>query len=293
MIYQAPEGFTFEPNNGLYFHMTTGINPETGESGQWVTWFYPQSGEYQQVFHATVQPAPVAATTQIPSSQPASFVPHKKGRFNPLMIVLPLLTLIIGLGLSFVLSYSKSEIPDGIIISKLTVESMPEMKPYHDNVSDESSELPIPDGYAVYEWDHYRYEGEWKNGMPNGWGTVTDLKDYGENNLNTTTGNFSNGLAHGEITYVMYWENDRTETFVFEANMGKAIADEIYSHESQMAIFTPGVIWGMQPWVQDVSPWDTSMGTTGGSIVTDVQDISVIPEEQGTPAEPALPESEY
>jgi len=45
-----PEGFTYDPNSGLYYILTYAPNPETGESGQWVTWFYPHNGEFKQVF---------------------------------------------------------------------------------------------------------------------------------------------------------------------------------------------------------------------------------------------------
>ena len=47
-----PEGFTHDPNSGLYYKTVPGTDPATGAQGTWVTWFYPETGEYKQQFHA-------------------------------------------------------------------------------------------------------------------------------------------------------------------------------------------------------------------------------------------------
>ena len=49
-IYSPPEGYTLDINSGLYFHSVEGNDLNTGKYGKWVTWFYPNSGEYKQVF---------------------------------------------------------------------------------------------------------------------------------------------------------------------------------------------------------------------------------------------------
>ena len=46
-----PEGFILDPGSGLYFISTPGNDPATGASGQWVTWYYPDTGEYLQQFY--------------------------------------------------------------------------------------------------------------------------------------------------------------------------------------------------------------------------------------------------
>jgi len=46
-----PEGFIFDHSNGLYYQAIPGTDPATGVSGSYVTWFYPQTGEYKQQFY--------------------------------------------------------------------------------------------------------------------------------------------------------------------------------------------------------------------------------------------------
>ncbi|MDR2547125.1 MAG: zinc ribbon domain-containing protein [Lachnospiraceae bacterium] len=46
-----PEGFLLDPNTGYYYKAMPGNDPATGISGMWYTWFYPESGEYQQQFY--------------------------------------------------------------------------------------------------------------------------------------------------------------------------------------------------------------------------------------------------
>jgi len=88
---QIPVGFTHDPGSGLYYKTTPGDNPDTGESGQWTTWFYPQSGDYQRTFFAS-EPIPVSFEADPPSSGK-----NKK----LLMILIPAIAIVIGLGIAF------------------------------------------------------------------------------------------------------------------------------------------------------------------------------------------------
>ncbi len=48
--YQAPEGYLYDPETGLYYSQVTAVD-ERGSRMQVVTWFHPDTGEYeQQVF---------------------------------------------------------------------------------------------------------------------------------------------------------------------------------------------------------------------------------------------------
>ena len=49
MVYAPPDGYSLDPESGLYYSSAMGADPETGTPVQWVTWFDANSGEYQQV----------------------------------------------------------------------------------------------------------------------------------------------------------------------------------------------------------------------------------------------------
>jgi hypothetical protein len=121
--YQIPEGFTLDPNSGLYYQLTPGMNPETGETGQWTTWFYPDTGDYQQQFHAD-QPAPGTAVRYAQTAKPMQSkqtkqkpATHKKGRLKPLAIVLPVIALIVGAAIFFTqFGNQGNAVPDGVLL---------------------------------------------------------------------------------------------------------------------------------------------------------------------------------
>jgi len=81
-----PEGFTYDQGSGLYYLNTAAPNPETGETGSWVTWYYPQTGEYKQVF--APDPIQPAGTAQIK--------PKAKVKLSPLNFIIPLAALLLG-----------------------------------------------------------------------------------------------------------------------------------------------------------------------------------------------------
>jgi len=82
-----PEGFEYDPNSGLYFILTKTPNPETGDHGQWLTWFYPKTGEFKQDF----MPDPI----QPPVVRKPVKKPVKKS-INPLMVMIPVIGLLTG-----------------------------------------------------------------------------------------------------------------------------------------------------------------------------------------------------
>jgi len=48
---EIPEGFKLDDNSSAYYKVMPGKNPKTGEQGEWYTWFYPDTGDYQQQFY--------------------------------------------------------------------------------------------------------------------------------------------------------------------------------------------------------------------------------------------------
>ncbi|MCL2079874.1 MAG: zinc-ribbon domain-containing protein [Oscillospiraceae bacterium] len=47
-----PEGFIYDAESALYYIITPGFDPRTGQNGNWTTWFRPDTGEYYQHFEA-------------------------------------------------------------------------------------------------------------------------------------------------------------------------------------------------------------------------------------------------
>jgi hypothetical protein len=104
--YAAPDGFILEPNSGQYYMITPGQNPDTGEDGEWTTWYNPNGGGFSQTFRALapipgLMPAPVAVSEK------------KKSKASSVLayIVFPLLALFIGAGAAFVLGDGLSLLP--------------------------------------------------------------------------------------------------------------------------------------------------------------------------------------
>jgi len=62
--YQAPEGFTFDPNSEQYYNSVVVDDPSTGKKVQWVTWFDANTGQYEQI------PYPMEETSELPHEQP-------------------------------------------------------------------------------------------------------------------------------------------------------------------------------------------------------------------------------
>jgi hypothetical protein len=131
--YQIPEGFTLDPNSGLYYQLAPGMNPETGETGQWVTWFYPATGDYQQQFHATLPTQPMQS--QQPNEKP---VPHKKSRLKLMLIILPIIGLLVGAGIFFMqFGGQGNAVPDGVLLVNQDNASMPILRSYSDYIAGE------------------------------------------------------------------------------------------------------------------------------------------------------------
>ena len=88
-----PEGFSQDPYSSLYYITTVAPNPETGELGQWVTWFYPETGEYKQQFTPDPSQPALAGTLDKRTS---------KQKLSPLYFIIPAIGLIAGVLIAFI-----------------------------------------------------------------------------------------------------------------------------------------------------------------------------------------------
>jgi len=133
--FQPPPGFIFDPNSGMYYQSVAGNDPATGQAGNWVTWFNAGTGEYvQQFYPVVVQQQVVQQQTTPPFGHPSregnyahagyqqqmqqqqmqqqqmqqqqmqqQYAGLQPQKLNPLLYLIPVVSLIIGVGLAFVL----------------------------------------------------------------------------------------------------------------------------------------------------------------------------------------------
>jgi len=93
--FQPPPGFVFDPNSGLYYQSVPGNDPVTRQTGNWITWFNTGTGEYTQQFYPAAPVAPVVQQQQYATPQ--------SQRLNPMLFLIPVASLVIGMGLAFIL----------------------------------------------------------------------------------------------------------------------------------------------------------------------------------------------
>jgi hypothetical protein len=141
--------------------------------------------------------------------------------------------------------------------------------------------VDMPDGYGVWEWPPFRYEGEWKDGKPNGQGTLYETVSPPENKQAGYTypveiilqGNFSDGLAHGTTTMIWFMEHGETHTWTFTADMGYTNVGQVFSSTSDADYtFEPGELFGVPPWIDEEPPEADEHGTitTSGMILNNM-----------------------
>jgi len=121
--YTPPEGFTFDPNSGLYYMRTNGVDPQTGATGEFITWFYPETNQYQQQFYPAA-PAPpptthnpLGATTpgylQQSQTHQTAQNPHKKKLNNgAIAAIVILIVLALGVGLFIIKPWASNDDTD-------------------------------------------------------------------------------------------------------------------------------------------------------------------------------------
>jgi RNA polymerase sigma factor (sigma-70 family) len=130
-----------------------------------------------------------------------------------------------------------------------TAEPTPSLSPTPEPSPTPTATEPGP-GFSGYgDWEYqfggntYRYDGEWKDGKPNGQGSVAIAFENVEIAISQTlTGTFVDGLCHGKITSTVVY-SDSTTAEELDVNMGARVD-------------APGGIdWGMPPWMYGGSPW--------------------------------------
>jgi len=121
--FTPPEGFTFDSNSGLYYMRTQGIDPQTGATGEFITWFYPETNQYQQQFYpsASAPPPtthnPVGVTTPVYPQQSQTHQtvqnPEKKKLNNGAIVAIVIfIILVLGVGLFIMEPWASNDDPD-------------------------------------------------------------------------------------------------------------------------------------------------------------------------------------
>jgi len=134
--------------------------------------------------------------------------------------------------------------------------------PENPNLSGTQQDEPPQDGWGVWIYHNYRYEGYFKNGMPNGEGTLyiamkhrePETLQEGQTYAVTTTiqGNWIDGYADGEIHYNWVLNNGNSYTWRFNVVMGR-VTSEVYvlALENNLTDLTVSTdsLFGVPPWV--------------------------------------------
>ena len=151
-VYDAPAGFEYDQSSGLYFTAAPGTDPNTGRSGEWITWFYPQTGGYEQTF----APAPqdvfdAEARPSLEAKQKISGGGKKRG-LRVLLIVLPIAALLAGV------FFAVFELGGFELFSKQPVEISRDIRVAEPNLSNNSVFLPqVIDSQGDLLEQHFMY----------------------------------------------------------------------------------------------------------------------------------------
>ena len=122
--------------------------------------------------------------------------------------------------------------------------------PTTDNGNDGTAPRDIPDGfhttthvdYAGFTWV---YEGYWKNGLPNGQGTMTSTRD---GITIVFAASFVNGLMNGTVTQTNQRVSpSRTDIYTYKVNMGIPTETEAVSNLGSTMPHN-NHIYGVPPW---------------------------------------------
>jgi hypothetical protein len=121
----------------------------------------------------------------------------------------------------------------------------------------QTAPIYFPDGFNTYSYELWGviivYEGYWKNGLPNGEGTLTiPFADQ----TRIITGNLVDGLFNGEITNTLIVSN-HTSVSRFNVEMGFHDTITVQDDGGYPATFEANVL-GVYPWVLYVNMSDTA-----------------------------------
>ena len=122
--FPVSDKFTFDPSSGLYYLVMPG-NDETGQCGNWVTWFYPETGKYEQYFTSDAPKATFsAASAHNPVKRAArGNASTKREKKKPAVLVaaISLAVLVIAAGAYFIWSSNSGDSdPTGSIADRNT-----------------------------------------------------------------------------------------------------------------------------------------------------------------------------
>ena len=95
--YTPPEGFILDPNSELYYMRTQGVDPQTGAHGEYITWFYPDSGQYQQQFYPSAPTPPPTINNPVGATTPGHPADKSKKPLIACLAAILVLAVVIGL----------------------------------------------------------------------------------------------------------------------------------------------------------------------------------------------------
>lgn len=67
---QPPQGFTFDPQSGKYYHSIEAVDPATGSKAQLVSWFDPQTGQTTKTAYPQGPQPPIVTKTAQKENRP-------------------------------------------------------------------------------------------------------------------------------------------------------------------------------------------------------------------------------
>lgn len=97
-----PDDFQYDPDSGLYYISTNAPNPETGVFGRWITWFYPDTGEFKQVFLPDPSEPDSSRRTRRRAVKRDVKTGAGKNKIPPYMFLLPAAGLVTGVLIAFI-----------------------------------------------------------------------------------------------------------------------------------------------------------------------------------------------
>ena len=112
-------------------------------------------------------------------------------------------------------------------------------------------------GYGVWIYDNFRYEGHFADGVPNGQGTLYQTltppairePNHTYSIQQVLQGNFTDGFAHGTMTLIYHMELGDIHTWSFPINMGFSEVTEVWSSTSGANLTpAPDRVFGVPPW---------------------------------------------
>ena len=111
-------------------------------------------------------------------------------------------------------------------------------------------------GYGVWVFDNFRYEGNWENNLPNGQGTLSrTATESGTGGPVTLVDEamWVNGYADGNVIHTSVYEDGHTNTWEFPVTNGRVLTDmKIESPDTPTLFLNTADCIGVPPFAAEV-----------------------------------------